>query len=119
MEKIEAKAIEINPDLERIHATEQLLSYTLHSILMDFHPEDLYIPAMNDSSDVEIKALNLVVPQFIARSFASFLNISNKNSYQTLSFEVRKRLYNLYKSLSEKSSMTTSKPTNSFGYLSQ
>ena len=90
---IEAAATAQYPSLSTAEATEQLFGYILNSIIMDFHPEDLFVPAINNSTEVEFKAIKAFIPHKIAARFARHFVSTNKKSYSNLTHEIRRRLY--------------------------
>lgn len=88
-------------------------------MIMDFHPEDLYVPAMNGSDKVDLKVIKVEINNEVASKFAQFFVSNNKKSYENLNFELRRRLFSKYKMLEKAKRSKPSSRHNSFGYPSQ
>ncbi|MCE7735413.1 MAG: hypothetical protein GPJ54_11080 [Candidatus Heimdallarchaeota archaeon] len=86
---------------------------------MDFHPEDIFIQASNNSSEDNFKVIKVPIPRTIAIEFAKYLISANKKSYANLTYELRKRLFEKYQVLVKSATTRLSNPDNSFGYPSQ
>jgi len=119
LNKIECVASNQYPNLSEKEATEQMLSYILNSIIMDFHPEDLFAPAINKSLEVDIKALKVQIPRFVAFEFAKHSISTNRKSYTNLIYELRKRIFKKYQMILKSRTPRPSDLDNSFGYPPQ
>lgn len=118
-DKIETVASAQYPNLTRVQAIEQLFSYILNSIIMDFHPEDLFTQTSDNSPEENFRAVKIPIPREIAIKFAKYLISANKKSYSNLTHELRKRIYKRHQVLSRSRTTKLSNPNNSFGYPSQ